>query len=915
MSNAALLNVYDGDAPSLAIAGGGGGGGVNSVNVGTGLVKTGTTNVNISLGFTAANQLLVGSGANAGAPLAPGAAGTFLRVNNAGTALEYAPVASGGVVSVTAANNNVGYVDNLHVATPHIGLAFPAGQGAIPVSTGNANEGAFTAGLTFPANQNWVLTADNMSATGCKWAAAAGTALVAELPLAEFVDGTQSKIGIDFAPLSVGQIPVGLSDPAGRVGTLTPALTAGDDGKVLTASSADAAAGGVKWQTLTGPGGAIQTNTPLKDTFSGGQNTISINFTDKVFGEIPFGNGTAETGSLLAPPTDSSAVGKVLTYIGANAGGIGWVSPASPAGGDTKVVHSSAASVNVPEPADTNTQLVIVGETINSGSWYGNAEYGTDLELWIEQIPSSGPPLFYMAKAVADGPTGRHVDLLNISLGSPEYIGTFSYVFDDGTGHDAWVNCYTYGRTTAGNIFEAAGGVFSGGVVIGGRFNRFLPSGATNPIILSNICLLTGTGASGGTIIALPCTTDPLIDSYPGVANTTASQDLTQEVCSITPYDANTNAILGAVPGFLITGRFDTLVKEKATTLSYELGYLNMAQYTLGAASAFSMVSLATTLSNGFGLGGSLPFASGGAVGNVRCCCFNLPAYSIIYFGGEGLTTALASGSPVGADTYALPANCEGFAVYDYTNSPAAPVVNNWGVNGIAACTPTFQTNGLYAIQPSSTLANEIIALGEQSFLVNKSNPISFVYTQLGVSGTTPICAGWPTTGLYGFFNSIVATDADFVGVGQIQADCCVFSTATTAGSKGEQYVCYFSAAGGTAPINIAPSPAGPLSPLVGGQQCRFGIFAEDPIQNPPPNTPIIGGTSAPGGFYLYVPVNNPAVEFVCPAGVVFRPPSGGTFTKAQFTTAYQSQSFISSSDRSSWIQIGAPNANIAYAN
>jgi hypothetical protein len=673
---------------------------------------------------------------------------------------------------------------------------------------------------------------------------------------------------------------------------------------------------GVKWAPAAGPTGIISTNAPLKDEYQAPNNTIVIDFTDKVFGEIPYGIGTAQTGALLAPPTDSSAVGKVLTYTGIVSGqpAIGWVSPATPAGGDTIIVHSSAASVQIPAPKDTDEQLVLVAETIGAGSWDGNNEYGTNLELWMEQIPSTGPPLAYLAKAVADGPTGRHVDLLNISLGGTEYIGTFSYVFEDGTGSNAVVNCYTYGRTSSGNIFESAGGVFSGSMVIGGRFNRYLPAGATTPIILANICLLTNTGASGGTIIPLPCTTDPSIQNYPGLINQTGANDTKQQVCSITPYDGATNTILGATPGFIITGEFDSLLTLSGTTTTDNKGLVNIAVYQLAAASAFSFLSVADTLTAGFALGGSAPFAAGGALGQVRCSCFNLPAYSIIYFGGDGLTTAIVSGSASGATTYSLPANCEGFAVYDYTNSPVVVPVNNWGVNAIPAVTPPFQTAGLYAMSPATTLANTIIALGEQSFLVNKTNPVSFVYTQLGVNNVTPICPGWPSTGLYGFFNSIYETDFD-VPSGQLVGDCCVFSTALTAGSNGEQYVCYFSTAGGTTPINILPSPAGPLSPLIGGEQCRFGIFADDPIQNPPPTQPIIGGTSAPGGFYLYVPVNHPEIEFVNTPPCVFRPPTGSTWNKAQFTTSYQSQSFVSSSDRTSWIQVGPTNAAITYAN
>jgi hypothetical protein len=212
------------------------------------------------------------------------------------------------------------------------------------------NQGAFTAPLVFPDNQNWVLTANNMAANGvgCNWAPAAGTVFTGEAPLVEFVDGTLSKIGIDFGvgAAGIGQIPVGVSSVGGREGTLTPALTAAEDNWVLTASSADAAIGGVKWKQLTGPGGAIGTNAPLFDTFVSPDNTIGIDFTAASVGQIPIGISTigGKVGTLTPALNFPADEGKVLVARAAQSATGGYNLELNTSG---SVVSVSAAPTNV----------------------------------------------------------------------------------------------------------------------------------------------------------------------------------------------------------------------------------------------------------------------------------------------------------------------------------------------------------------------------------------------------------------------------------------------------------------------------------------------------------------------------------------------------------------------------------------
>ena len=121
----------------------------------------------------------------------------------------------------------------------------------------------------------------------------------------------------------------------------------------------------------------------------------------------------------------------------------------------------------------------------------------------------------------------------------------------------------------------------------------------------------------------------------------------------------------------------------------------------------------------------------------------------------------------------------------------------------------------------------------------------------------------------------------------------------------------YFTAAAGVVPTTLTPTPTGVLSPLIGNEQCRFGIIS--PYSGfPPPNQLIISGT---GGFYSYVVPTDTTIDFITPSGVFWRPTQGGIYTKASFTANYKSQNFISSTDKTAWIQIGVTNPDINWSN
>jgi len=246
MSAASLLAVYNGQEPELCFGGAPGPGGVNSVGVGLGLAQTGTSaNPQVSLGMSAVGDLLVGTGApTSGAVLPKGANGTFLRVKTDGSGLEYvAVVPGGGVNSVSAAANNVGYVNNSNPGpdTPQIGIAFAA-VGDLPVGTG-ANTGTI---LQKGANGNFLRVKTDGS--GLEYAAVApggvdSVSVLANNPLVVSTtapaSATDPKIGIAFA--AKGDLVVGTGVNTGVI--LTAPL-----GPDLVLTSAPGEASGLKWE-------------------------------------------------------------------------------------------------------------------------------------------------------------------------------------------------------------------------------------------------------------------------------------------------------------------------------------------------------------------------------------------------------------------------------------------------------------------------------------------------------------------------------------------------------------------------------------------------------------------------------------------------------------------------------------------
>jgi hypothetical protein len=187
MSWNALVNPLTKQFYPDLIPGGGGGGQVNSITGGAGINIAGTAvNPQVNLAFTAAGEIMVGTGALAGAPLppllngilscvggtpsyiAPGAGGEVLTIT--GGVPGYAPVGGSGLITATPP-----LVESAVGTASNIAINFAA-KGDIPVGTGAA-----AGGLIGVGPDGAVLTADSTAAGnpyGMKWSVPTGSGSV-----------------------------------------------------------------------------------------------------------------------------------------------------------------------------------------------------------------------------------------------------------------------------------------------------------------------------------------------------------------------------------------------------------------------------------------------------------------------------------------------------------------------------------------------------------------------------------------------------------------------------------------------------------------------------------------------------------------------------------------------------------------
>jgi len=840
---------------------------------------------------------LAGNATIVTAPVFPGQANYVMTAVAGGAGspnMLWQPVTgAGGIIDTIAP-----LVDVAGAGTNTISIGFQGGgagfAGQIPYGTGVANTGALT---NIPASNTQIL---GVNAGVPTWVDAGGSGIVtATLPLIESAGvGGASNVAINFTAGPVGQIPYGTG--VAKTGALTDTPTSGT--QILGVS------GGVPAWVDAGGSGIVTATAPLIESAGvGGASNIAINFTAGQFGEIPYGNGTASTGTLLLPPVDPGAIGKVLTYAGTPSI-LEWQTPATPVGGDIITLHSNLASTTVPKPTDKDEQLILVAQEIGA-SWDLIPSTLPDpfLKAYNPELrfkTSGGQPFICIEQLGGGG--RREVALYTEGL-SPNYlIGTF--VFGDSLAPyqgNALVACACNGIDAYG-VNHFAGTQYDDTVIIGGKFNACRITGGTYFAMYNVSLLYLDTTAVPtpkwvvGWVGPTPFPTPT--NGWVGLTNGSDVNNPNVGVYSITSFPAGALSGLPAggagetdlpAVGFIMTGQFDTLEGEGVGYASIP-GFVNMCVFFCATAQPMSQPQ---TLLNGFGVAGAVVIPGQPVQGIITGLLFN-STYTYFWLIGQIFSIVKQNGSSLYQN---VPPNLTGFLLF----YPVGLTAGDSAWQQLASIQPAFGTNGGYCIKPSTALADTIIVTGEQSFVKDITVPTAgnASYTTLGSAPATPIAVGFPN-GLYGYLNSIATNITITTPLGNVTGDFMVFNTIA---NSGPQYVGYLATATGAVVQALNPIPCGPNSVALGTEPPSYGINELITV-----GKLTIGGDS---GEYEYDASLHASIVFVCSAGVKFREPAGTlNLGTATFATPYQSQSYIASNDLAYWVQVGATNPNLAYS-
>jgi hypothetical protein len=803
----------------------------------------------------------------------------------------------GGVNSVGV---GAGLVNTGTSANPVVSLGMSA-VGDLLVGNGTANSGAV---LGKGANGNFLRV--KTDGTGLEYAAVAPGGVDSITPIANNVGlvlttapatPTDPKIGLAFT--AKADIPVGTAASTGVMVSAPLPLTTG-----LFLQTDTAAASGVKWAPATGPSGAIGTNAPLVDDYDSGtgDNTLSINFSTAL-GELPYGNGTAKTGALLAPPTGQGAIGKVLTFTGPPTG-VSWATPPTPVGGDIIILHSQQADTLIPSPTDKDEQLILVADE-QQAAWDKvppptglPATYTPELRFTLP-TPIGGASECLCVSYV--GPNGlRDIDLWLLSGGGPQAtlkVATFQFTTGPQSGENAYIRVATSGLNPNNpSVNFWAGTAYEDRIILGGRFNQVITYLNPTPITLNNICAFYWDTSSP--IGEYFWTITDVIESVSGLTNGSGGNVPFVGVNTIAAFPANSLPAFTTLqleyPGFLVGGNFNAVAGFPAIT-----GLYNMCAFYVGGPSV-NPLSYADNLNRGFwiGKGTRLP-DNVPCEGSVESIVFT-PEYGNFFVCGDVLDTAsLAGGGGITPNIYNPPNNNDGFLVFA-ASFTGTGVITSWDATSEQGGAP-FNTIEASYIKYSSALANTLIVMGNQCFFVDTTAGLNqLVYTAI----PSAPAAGFPA-GLVGFTNS-VAVNATINPPSPAPAITGDFLLFLQTGPNGAQYVGYITTATGQTIQPLDPIPTNvPTEPFIGVIFYNYGINYFD------------GGLHIAGqdAEYVFDPAIHTTIDFTTTPPTLFKIPAGTpNLTKALFSTSYQAQSYIASVDLKYWIQLAPQNPNLSYS-
>lgn len=881
------------------IVGGGGGGQVNSV-VGSSSINVSADPVNpvVRVAFLNNQDLMVGTGANAGAVLGVGANGTYLGVNNAGV-LAYsnppqqgipfnaqgqmiysgvAPFAdtllnignagqvlgvAGGIPTWTDTGGSGLISANLPLieeADPapnsKISINFTASVGEIPYGNGTAKVGALTVAPN-PLSSNQFLGTVLGVPT---WKNLGGQA-TAIAPLIEIVGaGDESQIGIGFSNALVGQIPYG--NGTVNTGTLTNAPTAG---QILGVNA------GVPTWIDAGGSGTITGTFPIVEAGSGGSSVISIGFANK--GELAVGSGTTPgaNGVILPPAT---ADDYVLSSFSSAPSGMRWVAPTI----TQNIIRSKTATTIVPDPQTTQDTLILVAEDPN-GSW--------DL---TEDPKNPGTPITpYAVEAVSPGIVV--VDNVACSCYAfPEIVNGIRclhiYIITNNEQIAVGIlyqGSYASPALVAGidNPITPPGIAYATDCfIVYGSFEFFHADGDNPPadVACGGIALIDCSQLSGSVI-----TVKPLADVAGAIGNNITGVSLSNS--GPVNYDPAVNKIINFNNYLWIFGNFDGFA-DGATAIT---GWWSIAKWNLttgGYDTAGTTVGIQ---------GLAVSFDANISPGDIQDAYLGF-ANNLYIVGSWSFVASV--GTPIAWNPVAPGMN--GFAVWVQGQNPN-PWVSTPATGG------GFQ--GGTCIRPSLTQVGYLMMTG--------STPIDPLFYELNLNLLTYSTGAIPSAPQQGWRNCIVSSANIDIGFGASTYDFVLYQDKTS----GDMFVIWFNL---TAPPSnpplaqaLLPSPTGlkPLyvpnlfPPSYNGPYTGFTSFGIE-IITPPASTPVLQ-VMATGGIYRFDPAIHANLDFT--GSFYF---DGTLYGTARFSTANQgneSQSFVSATSLKAWIQTGAKTNGLSY--
>jgi hypothetical protein len=594
---------------------------------------------------------------------------------------------------------------------------------------------------------------------------------------------------------------------------------------------------------------------------AGNASNVAINFTATT-GEIPVGSGTANTGVLL-PKGDE---GQILSVASTGIGGLKWIDNTNNTGHQI-VVRSNQLTKAIDPPTDPKDTLILVAEETTSAwdaipqdiTWTGDY----NLEFQTGQVGGPGSQTAFTG--LINTVNGfRVVELWEQNLASPVKLGYFTFYDYTNGGNQPSADAFI----RVNQSFLNTGSNLDSYVILGGSFNTFIYTiePAPNTVIAYNICRVS-IGGIGSTVSNLPTASA----NNCGVGPDWNQRDIGGGFGVYSINYIPTGAGANPRPTLWVMGKFTSVLLPDTQTSTD--GYRSMLRYFPEANGTAEYQSVANTTGLGYGV-------MNATSGTINDAIFYSNFCAIV-----GSFTGLFNGTDL-LIPIPVPAGMTGLAVMDLTQTPA----NRWGTTPTG---PVLVADG-NCIRPSQALANKLI-IGQTAV----AGPVLYDTTTNQTSATTPSSpATFPAGMLY---NSIASGTLVIVGGGPAVVLDALYMI--TSGGQ-PSYVYYLTTATGTVAQLLTPTPTGVIASDTNGILSAYGIQVYNSA------LAVSGSTS----LYAYAPATPHAnIDFTLALPNGFR--QGNTITNtARFAQpAYQSQSYISSQDKTYWIQTGGTTTGLTY--